>query len=121
MFNVISTEQDRLRTPIPLLCKRTATYANTGNQHAWFGQWEQKGDPVIRYFLEPTHLTVNYALHELGCEAGGREKADPDQDDIDNLTSAARLSLFCRQNCCNGGGSDTPELNRVGPGTRKCT
>lgn len=30
--------------------------------HAWFGQWEAKGDRPIRYFVEPVSLSVNYAL-----------------------------------------------------------
>ena len=30
--------------------------------HQWFSQWEDKGDKTIRYFVEPLHLTVNYAL-----------------------------------------------------------
>jgi hypothetical protein len=30
--------------------------------HQWFNQWEAKGDKTIRYFVEPLHLTVNYAL-----------------------------------------------------------
>jgi hypothetical protein len=34
--------------------------------HAWFNQWEDKGDRPIRYFIEPVIMTVNYALNVLG-------------------------------------------------------
>ena len=31
------------------------------SNHWWFLQWEQRGDPALRYFLEPAVLTANYA------------------------------------------------------------
>jgi hypothetical protein len=30
--------------------------------HQWFSQWEAQGDRTIRYFVEPVHLTINYAM-----------------------------------------------------------
>ena len=37
----------------------TDTFVNS--DHWWFLQWENRGDHALRYFLEPTILTVNYA------------------------------------------------------------
>ena len=30
--------------------------------HDWFSQWQDKGVPTLRFFLEPAILTINYAL-----------------------------------------------------------
>ena len=39
---------------------------NTTACHNWLRQWETKGDRTIGYYLEPVHLTINYALTVLG-------------------------------------------------------
>jgi len=31
--------------------------------HGWFEQWQDKGTPTIKFFLQPVILTINYALH----------------------------------------------------------
>ena len=33
--------------------------------HQWFQQFEDQGDDVMRYFLEPVVLVVNYAVEVL--------------------------------------------------------
>ena len=33
--------------------------------HSWFEQFEEMGDEVMRYFLEPVVLAVNYAVNVL--------------------------------------------------------
>lgn len=40
-----------------------------GNQHGFFAPLEKKGDKAIRYFIEPTILTINFAMKELGYES----------------------------------------------------
>jgi hypothetical protein len=42
--------------------------ANTTSCHNWLKQWQAKGDHTIGYFIEPVHLTINYALNVLGVE-----------------------------------------------------
>ena len=46
--------------------------------HEWMRQWEEQGDSPLRYFLEPTYLTVNYAkaagyekIYMAGLSGGG--------------------------------------------------
>jgi len=48
------------------------------SDHWWFLQWENRGDHALRYFLEPTILTVNYAeslgydeIYMAGLSGGG--------------------------------------------------
>ena len=41
--------------------KFTALFREQVGMHAWFEQFEQQGDEVMRYFLEPVVLVVNYA------------------------------------------------------------
>lgn len=48
------------------------------SDHEWFRQWEEQGDSPLRYFLEPTYLTVNYAkaagydkIYMAGLSGGG--------------------------------------------------
>lgn len=36
-------------------------------RHKWFEQWQDKGTPTIKFFLEPVVLTISYAL-SLGYE-----------------------------------------------------
>ena len=52
------------------------TYLAT--DHEWFRQWEEQGDSPLRYFMEPTYLTVNYAkaagyeqIYMAGLSGGG--------------------------------------------------
>ena len=39
-----------------------STNTSVNGDHEWFEQWEKAGDHPLRYFLEPTYLTANYAL-----------------------------------------------------------
>eukprot|EP01043_Picozoa_sp_COSAG02_P102205 COSAG02_NODE_38230_length_431_cov_1.554217_1_plen_88_part_01 len=40
--------------------------SNTTACHNWLRQWQSKGDHTIAYFVEPVHLTINYAVNVLG-------------------------------------------------------
>jgi hypothetical protein len=35
--------------------------------HEWFRQWEEQGEHVIRYFIEPVVLTINYACKSINA------------------------------------------------------
>lgn len=37
------------------------THAGASGGHAWFKQWEEKGDHTMRYFIEPVALAAGYA------------------------------------------------------------
>ena len=42
-------------------CNAETPYGQPYN-HFWFEQWERKGDYVMRFFIEPIILTINYAV-----------------------------------------------------------
>ena len=39
----------------------TAARYNASGGHAWFEQWESKGEHTMRFFIEPVALAVAYA------------------------------------------------------------
>lgn len=47
-------------------CRPIGTSGSLVGDHGWFEQFEQQGDEVMRYFLEPVVLAVNYAVNVLG-------------------------------------------------------
>eukprot|EP01051_Picozoa_sp_SAG22_P010374 SAG22_NODE_932_length_6448_cov_7.053709_2_plen_360_part_00 len=70
----ICCRQDYVFLYMPLLGENTqkghgvphCDETNTTICHAWFKQWQAKGDRTMGYFLEPVHYTINYALNVLG-------------------------------------------------------
>lgn len=70
---------DAMELMMPLLgCNRATDRYPDATSHQWFEQWEQRGEPTIRYFLEPVVLAVNFAVAQgyrhvalLGLSGGG--------------------------------------------------
>ena len=57
---------DVMELMMPLIgCNQAYQYGNP-RSHYWFQQFEDKGDPTLRYFVEPVALAVNYARQVLG-------------------------------------------------------
>ena len=38
-------------------------------RHEWFGPWEAKGVKVMRFFVEPVSLAINFALTQVTLAA----------------------------------------------------
>eukprot|EP00039_Didymoeca_costata_P021687 m.2767 g.2767 ORF g.2767 m.2767 type:complete len:578 (-) comp2586_c0_seq1:73-1806(-) len=46
-------------------CSNIGSDASLDGSHQWFEQFEEFGDDVMRYFLEPVILAINYAVNVL--------------------------------------------------------
>jgi len=63
-FNEIG--YDVMEMFMPLIgCNQAYQYGNP-RRHAWFAQWEAKGDKTMKWFIEPVALAAAYAKALLG-------------------------------------------------------
>jgi len=58
---------DVMELMMPLLGCNDAPQYGSPKKHAWFRQWEERGEATMRFFVEPVVLAVNYAV-ALGYE-----------------------------------------------------